>query len=266
MLYTENKKSYSKLAALALLMAFAVVIIGGCGGNETAEEQPADRAAAESSLKQYPSLQEKLDARKGRFEKTASDDMQDAFARWVEDIRATGIEDQALNVGDTAFMFSLPNAYGEPVSLESILADGPVVLTWYRGGWCPYCNMELKALQEALPEIRKQGAELVAITPEVPDRSVDVVDSNQLEFEVLSDVGNKVGKKYGIVFKLPDEVASIYDQHIQLEKYNQEKSNELPMPVTYVIDRDGVIRYAFIDADYTRRAEPNEIIAVLTEM
>jgi peroxiredoxin len=87
-----------------------------------------------------------------------------------------------------------------------------------------------------------------------------------LDFEVLSDIGNKVGKKYGIVFELPDEVAVIYDQHIQLEKYNQDKSNELPMPVTYIIDQNGVIRYAFIDADYTRRAEPNEIITVLTEM
>ena len=109
---------------------------------------------------------------------------------------------KALKQGDKVKDFTLKNAKGEEVNLSVLLKKGPVVLTWYRGGWCPYCNLALKQLQEELAQIKEQGAMLVALTPELPDHSLTTQEKNALEFEVLTDLHNEVARSYGLVFKL----------------------------------------------------------------
>ncbi len=175
----------------------------------------------------------------------------------------TGILDNALNVGDTAPDFTLTNATGQSVSLYSMLEAGPVVLFWYRGGWCPYCNLTLQYMQRYLPKFQEQGASMMALTPELPDSTLSTDQKNNLEFEVLSDINNAVGKQYGVVYKLTDEVANAYNNSFGLSAYNGNDSNELPLGATYIIGTDAVIRYAFIDPDYRKRAEPDSLLSAL---
>lgn len=174
--------------------------------------------------------------------------------------------EKALKVGEKAPMFELTNSVGKKVSLEKLLKKGPAVLVWYRGGWCPYCNLALNKYQEALPEMKKLKAQLVAITPEVPDSSFTTQERNNLKFEVLSDTNNQVGRKYGLVFKLAPDVEKRYESGFGLSHYNGNTNAELPMPATYIVDKKGIIRYAFVDADYKKRADPNEVIKALREL
>ena len=165
----------------------------------------------------------------------------------------------ALGVGDAAPDFALPGVDGEPVRLASLLERGPVVLAFYRGSWCPYCNTQLRDYQEALGEIRAAGASLVAVSPQSPDSSVSMQERNALSFPVVSDTGNLVSRDYGLVFAVDAETRERYDAvGIDLEKVNG--AWELPVPATYVIDADGTIRYAFVEADYTQRATVGDIL------
>lgn len=188
------------------------------------------------------------------------------YADGISSVQNSGVLDSALKVGDKAHNFTLKNALNESVSLYNELKNGPVVLTWYRGGWCPYCNITLHALQEKLPEFKQEGATLLALTPELPDNSLSTSEKNNLEFTVLSDVENIIGKEYGVVYTLTDGVASIYNAGFGLNKINGDTSNELPLAATYVIDTNGIITYAFLDADYTQRAEPSEILSALKQL
>ncbi|WP_292949146.1 peroxiredoxin-like family protein [Olleya sp. UBA1516] len=188
------------------------------------------------------------------------------YADGISSVQNSGVLDSALKVGDKAHNFTLKNALNESVSLYNELKNGPVVLTWYRGGWCPYCNITLHALQEKLPEFKQEGATLLALTPELPDNSLSTSEKNNLEFTVLSDVENIIGKEYGVVYTLTDSVASIYNAGFGLNKINGDTSNELPLAATYVIDTNGIITYAFLDADYTQRAEPSEILSALKQL
>jgi len=192
-----------------------------------------------------------------------SDEKKQIYAAGIKSVVDSNIVSKAYNVGDKAPDFTLKNALDKPVSLYNELKNGPVVLTWYRGGWCPYCNITLHYLQEKLPEFKKAGASLLALTPELPDNSMDTVEKNNLEFTVLSDLDNVVGKEYNVVFKLTDEVAAIYQDSFNLNGKNGNENNELPLAATYVIDTNGIIKYAFLDADYRKRAEPSEILKVL---
>ncbi|RRJ82469.1 peroxiredoxin-like family protein [Aestuariirhabdus litorea] len=177
---------------------------------------------------------------------------------------ATGIEQQALNRGDSLPDITLPNARGEQVRLYDLLQQGPLVINFYRGGWCPYCNLELAALQSALPEILARGAQLVAISPQTPDQSLSTAEKNALAFEVLCDVGNRAAEQFGLVFELPDSIRAIYDKFgIDVVAHNGDSSFKLPVPASYVVNRDGVISYAFVNADYTRRVEPSELVNAL---
>ena len=118
-----------------------------------------------------------------------------------------------------------------------------MVLTWYRGGWCPYCNLTLHQLQVELPEFEANGAHLIALTPELPDKSLSTSEKHNLKFEVLSDIGNEIAKEYGIVYKLTNDVANAYNKSFGIEEYNGDGSNELPLAATYIIDEYGKIVY-----------------------
>lgn len=185
----------------------------------------------------------------------------------VVDLANSDIVDNSLKVGEKVPNFSLPNAVGKTVELNSLLVESPVVISFYRGGWCPYCNMELRGLQKYLPQIIESGAKLIAISPETPDNSLSTTEKNELTFEVLSDRGNQVAKEFGLVFQLPEELRSIYQSFgIDLPAYNGDETFELPIPATYVIASDGKVIHAFVNPDYTQRLDPEEIINVLKKV
>ena len=186
------------------------------------------------------------------------------FKKATEDLARSGQAERAKHEGAKAPDFALPDSKGHTVRLSNLLAKGPVVLTFYRGGWCPYCNLQLRSYQKALGEIHSLGAELVAVSPQLPDKTLSTVEKAELSFPVLSDLGNRVARSYGLVFRVSDEVVPIYKQFgIDLEASNGDKSHELPMPGTYVIDRDGTIRSAFVDADYTKRLPVERLLESL---
>lgn len=219
-----------------------------------------------SGMAQTDSLKTKLDEKKEGFLKRADKKKIEIYEAGIDSVAQSGITKRAIQVGQKAPDFTLNNAKGEAVKLSELLKNGPVILTWYRGGWCPYCNITLHSLQENLPEFKKRDATLVALTPELPDNSLDTKEKNNLEFEVLSDVNSVVGKQYGIIYKLTKEVAAYYKKGVNLEKYNGEDSYTLPLAATYVINTDGIVTYAFLDADYRNRAEPTSIIEALDKL
>ena len=208
-------------------------------------------------------LKAQLNAKKDQFASNWSTETLAVHENGISVVEKTGITSSAVQVGQKAPNFTLNNALGQAVKLSEVLNDGPVVLTWYRGGWCPYCNLTLRALQQALPEIIAEGATLLALTPEVPDQSLSTAEKNELEFEVLSDLHNQVGKQFGVVFKLEDKVAEVYQNGFDLHAYNGDDSDELPMGATYVIGTDGIVKWAFLDTDYRNRAEPSDIVEAL---
>lgn len=181
-----------------------------------------------------------------------------------QELADSGQADRALTVGAQAPRFRLPTATGQTVALDDLLADGPVVLTFYRGAWCPYCNIALSSLQQHHQAITARGARLVAVSPQIPDETLTLTEKHELAFDVLSDIGSHTAKSYGLAFDLPDDLAAVYDKlGFDLQRVNDGHPRTLPLPATYVIDRDGVIRWGFVKADYTTRAEPADILAAL---
>lgn len=184
--------------------------------------------------------------------------------RASQELAASGQADRALAVGAKAPGFSLSSATGQTVTLDELLAEGPVVLTFYRGAWCPYCNLALRSLQEQHDDITARGARLVAVSPQIPDESLSLSEKHALAFDVLSDLGSDTAERYGLAFDLTEELAAVYEKFgFDLQRVNGGHARTLPVPATYVIDRDGTIRWAFADTDYTKRAEPADILAAL---
>jgi peroxiredoxin len=183
----------------------------------------------------------------------------------TRELENSSLGDRSLKKGDLAPNFSLKDANGNVVVLSELLKEGPVVLAFYRGGWCPYCNIELRGLQKALPSIQAMGASLVAISPELPDNTLSTTEKNHLEFTVLSDIGNQVARSLGIAFELSTEMLHLYTEfEHELAVMNGEKgAKELPVPATFIISKTGVIEYAFVNADYTQRLDPEKILEIL---
>lgn len=244
------------------VIIFSCLIVS-CGNENRTKHIEDNKKELDMKKEDHISLKSKLEERKTNFALKADDNKKRAYKEGIESVEKSGIVNTAKQVGDKAPEFTLNNALGEPVKLSDYLKKGKVILTWYRGSWCPYCNLTLNALQEELSNFKANGANLIALTPELPDESMSTSDKHKLQFEVLSDVGNKVAKEYGIVFKLTDEVAGMYNQSFALNSHNGDKSNELPLAATYIINEKGEIVYAFLDADYRNRAEPSELTEFL---
>jgi len=191
-----------------------------------------------------------------------------AVERAAQQLEASGIGQGATQEGETAPDFTLTDARGKSIRLQEELQNGPVVVSFYRGGWCPYCNVELRGLQRALPEIQAAGATLLAISPELPDNSLTTEQKNGLAFAVLSDVGNVVAKSFGIVYTLPDELLAVYaaSKRDLREMNGEQGAKELPLPATFVLDRQGVVRLAYVDGDYTTRLDPDAILEALAAL
>jgi peroxiredoxin len=185
----------------------------------------------------------------------------------TERIIRSGVGAQAVKEGERAPDFALPDATGGKVQLADLLQRGPVVVTFYRGEWCPYCNLTLRAYLAVLPEITALGATLVAVSPQTPDNSLTTAEKKGLTFPVLSDVGNRVARQYGLVFALSAAARPFYTAiGSDLPAYNGDASWELPVPGTFVIASDGTVRLAFVDPDYTHRLEPAAIVAALRDL
>ncbi len=199
-----------------------------------------------------------------KFMASQSDSIKSIMVKATEDLVNTQIAEKSLKIGDVVPNFTLNNASGKSVSFKSLLAKGQVVISFYRGGWCPYCNLELRALEQSLPQIKSFGATLVAISPETPDSSLSTSEKNNLTFEVLSDLKNQVAQQFGLVFTLPEELRPIYEQFgIDIPAYNGDSTFELPLPATYVVNTDGKIVHSFVNADYTQRLDPDAILTAL---
>jgi peroxiredoxin len=180
------------------------------------------------------------------------------------EVAATGIEDNSLKVGAALPDFALPNATGTTIRSADLRREGLLLISFYRGDWCPYCNLELKALQAQLPQIEEAGAQLVAISPQTPDHSLSTQQKNELAFHVLSDAGNSYAKKLGIVFSLPQALRPVYQGFgIDLEAHNGDGSFELPVPATFLISSEGRVLERFVNVDYRQRLEPSIVLAWL---
>ena len=210
------------------------------------------------------SLSEQLEETVSAFMSSLPEDDAQIVGASFEKLKASHTGESAIAVGEITPDFTLPGATGKAVSLHNKLNDGPVVVSFYRGGWCPFCNLELQALQALLPEIRALGASLIGISPETPDNSMTTAEKHQLEFDVLSDVGNKTARDYGLIFTVYEEMRPLYLKWgLDVPASNGDDSWELPIPATYVIDTNGVARAVHADKDYTRRVEPEQILIVL---
>jgi len=210
------------------------------------------------------SLQDELDALRAEFVRSAPPGRAALYDAKVDELRRTFPIKKALKTGDHAPDFTLPNPSGRAVSLSALLHSGPAVVMFYRGGWCPYCNLQLRAYQQALGEITALGAKLVAISPQLPDGSMSTAETNRLSFDVLSDVGNRVARSFGLVYSLPQELrAALTSNNKALPGINGDNSWELPLPATYVLAPDRKIALAEIELDYRERLEPDAIVAAL---
>ncbi len=181
---------------------------------------------------------------------------------------AIAMPEPGLKVGSHAPDFSLPDAFGATIHLADLLARGPVILTFYRGAWCPFCNLQLHALKESLPLFQRHGAQLVAITPQTPDRSRGQIEKDNYPFHILSDLDNRVMQAYNLYFEVSEELRAMYIQDFKLDiaDYNGTGRYGLPVPGTFIIDRQGIVRAAFADTDYKKRMEPSAIIEALTNL
>jgi len=209
-------------------------------------------------------LKKELNKVNESFKKAVPKDMIEFFDNEIEKLAKSKLSDSILKVGNIIPEFSLKNAVGERVSVYDLLEEGPIILNFYRGSWCPYCNLELAAYQELLPEIHARGAQLVAISPELPDQSLNLIDKHALKYEILTDSYNKVAKAFGLVFELSEEMKKVYDTFgIDLEKSQGNTQSELPIPATFVVNESGKIILGSANIDYRERLEPEEAVSVL---
>jgi len=179
----------------------------------------------------------------------------------------SGAAEQALKEGAQVPDFILPDARGTAVTLSHLLAHGPVVMAFYRGQWCPYCHLALRAYQQALPHMQARGASLVAISPQMPDHSRALAEKLELTFALLSDSGNQVARQFGLVFTIDEAVRGAHKQVCaDLPRFNGTESWELPMAGTFLVDQLGIVRLAFVHPDFTRRLDPSIIIARLNRL
>jgi peroxiredoxin len=213
------------------------------------------------------SLEQELASFKAEFSRTAPAGRAALYEAKIEELRADFALASAVGVDEAAPDFALPNAAGKLIVLKELLRLGPVILTFYRGGWCPYCNIQLRAYQSVLPQISASGARLVAISPQLPDNSLDTANKNALTFDVLSDVRNEVARSYGLVYSLPEEIrAALRSNNKALPSINGDQSWELPVPATYVIARDQHVALAYIEVDYRKRLEPEALLTCLKSL
>lgn len=217
------------------------------------------------------SLQARLDAFKVDFQAgkppyNVPPAVIETMLRATAELKASGLAERALKVGAAAPAFELKDADGATIRSTELLARGPLVVSFYRGVWCPYCNMELQALQAALPTFEQLGTRLVAISPQSAAKSRKSARTSAITFPILSDPGSAVAASFGLRFALPDYLVALYKSlKNDLPAFNGDDSWTLPMPGRFVIGANGIIRYAEVNPDYTKRPEPEDLLPALRE-
>jgi len=213
------------------------------------------------------SLQDEIQALMGELGKKVPAEMMAKVGAFIGRLANDGVTMNARKVGDVAPSFALESASGRTVALADSLANGPVIVTFYRGEWCPFCDLQLRAYQKALPEFKARGATLIAISPQSPSTSRATAENRSLGFEVLSDRGNAVAKAYGIAFSMNADEQELHKAFgADLPKINAAADWDIPVPATFVVDRSGRIAWAHVDSNYTTRAEPADIVKALNAL
>ncbi|HEX3352262.1 MAG TPA: peroxiredoxin-like family protein [Terriglobales bacterium] len=212
------------------------------------------------------SLHEIFAERKQLIARYVPPETQAVHRRVIEDLKKAHLGQNALAVGAKAPAFELSDQAGKAISSADLLSKGPLVITFFRGRWCPFCVGQLEAMNLILPQIEHAGAALLAISPQTVQQSFFMVDQHKLGFPLLSDAGNQVARRFGLVYRVPDEQQAIYRRaFINLPFANGDDSWELPIPATFILDGDGTVLYAAANEDYTERPEPGEIIYQFSE-
>ena len=213
------------------------------------------------------SLKEQTDAKiaSGRL---AKPEFMKGVDEVIEEAKAFEKGANAIKIGQKSPDFKLPNPEGELIALNNLLEQGAVVVTFYRGDWCPYCNLQLRALQARLSEIHELGAKLVAISPQVPDGSLTKSEINEMDFIVLSDQDAKVASEYGVAWEVPEFLLDHMrvDRNLDLEAINNGNGSVLPIPATFIVGTDGMVKWSYVNVDYRTRSEPEEIIEALKKL
>jgi len=192
-------------------------------------------------------------------------DVVEVFDKSIQDLLDQGVPGEVVAVGATLEPFTLSDASGAPVTLDELVEAGPAVIVFYRGGWCPYCNLALRTYQrELIPQLAAFDARLVAISPQSPDQSLSTVEKAELDFTVLSDPASRVAEEIGIVFQQADEVLDAQRKlGLDLAQVNAEGSTRLPRPTVLIVDQDRMVRFVDVQPDYTARTEVTDILAAL---
>ncbi|MFC3802598.1 peroxiredoxin-like family protein [Cohnella sp. GCM10012308] len=207
-----------------------------------------------------------LDQAKEHFIAVAPEEVQSQVFRHIKEQQASGVV-FGLQEGDPAPNFTLASPLGERVNLYDELAKGPVVLTFYRGSWCPFCNLQLRAYQQLLPEIGRLGGQLMAVSLQSPDNSLSHQEKENLTFRVLSDSNGHVADSYRVLYELPDYLQNLYEKSgMDLAKFNQTDRWILPITATFIVDKGGIIRRAHVNPDLMKRMEPEDIIDQLKKL
>lgn len=214
----------------------------------------------EQLLKKYSSLQEQLERGRRQFLETAGPEQLKAYEAGLERVRQSGILDRAKKNGDPAPDFTLPADNGQTVTLSEWLQKGPVLLIWFRWGWSSDCQLTLQHFNRFAEDFRRLNIQLLAVSPETPEKNKQQAGGRGLAFPTLADTGNTAARQYGITYRLDDDARNWLSQSVDLPDFDSNEFAELPIPATYLIDQEGVIRYAFLDADPRRRAEPREVL------
>ncbi|KUJ09641.1 AhpC-TSA-domain-containing protein [Mollisia scopiformis] len=203
------------------------------------------------------SLATELNAKFAEFHANAPAELKEPVKKSMSDFIASYNLDDAIKVGDKLPEFHLQGASGDMVDSKQLLANGPILVTFYRGNWCPYCNITLRTYQQHLDTFKAKGVTFVAISPELPDQTLTMTEKHELKFPVLTDVGNKFAKKLGILCPQPDEMRPVYSAvNVDLKAHNGDDTYVVPLPAFLLVDQSGVVRNAFIDPNFTHRLEP----------
>ncbi|RIX50281.1 AhpC/TSA family protein [Paenibacillus nanensis] len=211
-------------------------------------------------------IYKQLEEAKKSFTARVSEKGQTNVFRHIEEQKASS--GFGLKAGDIAPHFSLPNALGKSVTLHDELRKGPVILIFYRGAWCPYCNIQLRAFQNLLQDFHDRGCQLIAVSPQSPDHTLSQAEKEGLAYHVLSDSNGRAAESYNLLFELPDYLQMTFTQEFRLDltEFNQSERWVLPVPATYIIDQEGIVRYASVDPDFMRRAEPQDVLKELDRL
>jgi peroxiredoxin len=220
------------------------------------------RGLDEAAPGQYTTLAAALDERRELMQRYVPAETLALHRRVVDQLRDSGLPASALSAGSEAPMFELPDHDGRQVTLASLLASGPAVLLFFRGRWCPFCVAQLEAWNQLLPSISRAGIAVAAISPQTEHQVSLMHDQHHLHFPLLSDSGNRVARRFGLVYSVPEEQRLVYRRtFVNLPFVNGDESWALPIPATFAVGRGGAILFSSVDADYTRRPEPLDVLA-----